>query len=90
MTFTQESPRTPTEIRSITVTLINDIRAVNSEGDPQPYRAQYHIQLFDQDDNLMKDHIGDLLDHYSAAELQPIRDFIDQLRIEAEAQILGT
>ena len=84
MAFTQENPRIPTTLRSITVKLLNDLSAT------EPYKARYHIQLFDQNDTLMKDYIGDLLDHYSASELQPVRDFIDQLRLDAETQILGT
>ena len=84
MSFTQENPRIPTTLKSITLKL------AHVPTEPEPYKAQYHIQLFDQNDLLMKDYIGNLLLHYTIAELQPLRDFIDQLRIDAEAQILGT
>lgn len=74
--------RTPTSVPRILITL------QDRPADSPQYSSEVHIQVYDQNDEELRTVSSDLTDHYTAQELQPLRDFLIQLRADIEAAIL--
>ena len=89
MAFTPEVNKVPTSVPRIIVHLIDEPDAEDADGNPVPYRARVHILVSDQNGDTMRDRGADLQDHYTNTELQPLKDFMDQLRLDAESQLLA-
>ena len=82
MAFPQEQPIVPTAIGDISVTL-TDI------ADPAAQSAQFEVQVLDGNGCLMRLLRGDLVPHITAQQRQGLIDFMNDLRAQAESEILG-
>ena len=87
MTFPLEQSiiQTPTEVPTVDISLwvTNHIK-----DDREPKGAEYTILVLDQDGDVMKTLRGDLLPHLTTVQKNWLLQFMDDIKVQAEAQIL--
>jgi hypothetical protein len=77
--------RVPSEISTLEITLLD----TTEEDDPRgPKAALYRITVEDQYGQPMNHYNGDLVPHLTSAQVQGLLDFMDDLRSQAESEIL--
>ena len=84
MAFPRETPRTPVSIRDISIELSDLVRS----GDGHECEARYAVQVAMSDGSMVVRH-GDLLPHITTAQRNSLLAFIQSMRTQANAQIIG-
>lgn len=82
MAFTPESPRIPTFIGDISITLTDYADMAISD------RADYEAQVLDADGSLFCLTSGNLVPHLTVGQISALQAFMADMRAKAESEIL--
>ena len=93
MAFPRQPPIVPAGIREVRVVL-TDRSAWGDPGDPEvgyepAYKAARYVAVVEMDNADTRELSGDLIPYLTQAQIAALLDFMADLRVKAEREILG-
>lgn len=88
MTFPTADQPIPTAIGDISIQLSDFIAGTNPEEEPAHQEGEFSVQVLDQNGDVIRVMMGDLVPHLTAARRTALWKFLQELRDKAETEIL--
>ena len=89
MAFEPATDPMPTEIGSFIVHLKDMVDGGGAEGEDPYQAATFDLQILDQHGQVIQTYSGDLVPHITVAQRNSLIGFMDDLRLQANQEILG-